>query len=322
MNALSQTRYGGADRLSLVSLDPLQPRHGELLVDVGASAVTQGDRRIRTGAFPGVTFVPGRLAIGIRGPGHRVPGTSYAGRVAAVGPGVSGFKPGDRVFGSAMHGAHATQVCVRADGPVTHTPVDVADAEAAALVYGGVTAVTFLCDMAQVASGERVCVLGASGGVGRVAVQLAKALGAHVTGVCSAAHADLVRGCGADVVVDYAREAYDAGEPYDVILDTIGVARFRDARRALTPRGRYLSLIVTTTLLLDMLRTRRSDQRAFTGAALGGRLEMDALAAFITRGALRAHIAARVPLERAVEAHVLLDQGNPGGELVLDIGRA
>lgn len=320
MHALSQTRYGNADQLALVPLHAPTPKANELLIDVFASAVTQGDRRIRTGEFPGITFIPGRLAIGLRGPRHRTPGTSFAGRVVACGDAVSGFRVGDRVFGSTMHGAHATQLCVSADGPVTHTPEGVSDAEAAALVYGGVTAVSFLCSMAKVSSGERVLILGASGGVGRVAVQLAKALGAQVTAVCSEAHAPLARRCGADVVIDYRRgPSFEDGTHYDVVLDTIGVSSFRRAKPHLRVGGRYLSLIMTARGIVDALVTMRGERRAFVGAALGSREVMDTLAAFMARGSLRAHIAGRFPLHAGAAAHQWLDRGNPGGELVIEV---
>jgi len=323
LTGLTIARYGAPDGLAVVAFEPKPPGPRELLVEVAASGVTQADRRIRSGEFPGVMFVPARLALGLTGPRRMPLGTTYAGRVVACGHETSGFAVGDRVFGEVMYGAHASHVCVSAQGAIARTPAGVSDIDAAALVYGSITAVTFLRTLANVAPNERVCILGASGGVGRVAVQVAKALGAHVTAVCSADHTELVRRCGADHVVDYRSSAYDADSArYDVILDTVAAVRFADARRALRPGGRYLCLLVSLRLLVDVLRTRRSDRRAFMGAAFADRAVMDAIAAWIDAGTLRANVAATYAFHDAHEAHACLERGNPGGELVIDMARA
>ena len=318
--AITQRRYGGPEQLSLVPVPPVGPKPSEVIVEVAASGVSQADRRLRAGDFPPLVAVPARLALGVLGPRNMPPGTTFAGRIVACGRDVSRFQVGDRVFGEVLFGAHATHLRVDESGAIARLSDAISDVDAAALVYGGITAIAFLRDMAAMQPGDHLCVLGASGGVGRVAVQLAKALGAHVTGVGGAHHAALIAECGADVVLDYRSSSYaDGGAMYDVILDTIGIETFRNARRALRDGGRYLNLVVSLRLIVDVLRSRRRDQRALTGTAIATPARLDALAAWIASGDIRAHIAARFPLADAPLAHACIEQGNPGGEVVLEI---
>jgi len=321
MQAITQRTYGSPDVLTLTDLPRPTVGAKDVLVAVHATAVTQGDRRLRAGAFPGVTWLPGRLAMGITGPRKPVTGTMFSGRVVAIGDEVSRFAVGDDVFGSVGHGAHAEEVVVAEGGPVARIPAGWSHDDAAAIPYGAVTALHFLRDLAAVKPGDRVCVLGASGGVGRYAVQLAKHLGAHVTAVSRAEHHDLTRSLGADAVVDREREDFrDQGAPYDVILDTVGASSFGRSRRALTATGRYLSLIVTVGLLMQQLFTKLfGRRRARAGIAMGGRQDMEDVAALAAAGVFRPVVAARFPLASVADAHAAVETGRVRGDVVLQV---
>ncbi|GII25230.1 NAD(P)-dependent alcohol dehydrogenase [Planosporangium mesophilum] len=231
MKAIVQDRYGSADVVRFEDVPAPSPGDGEVLVRVHAAGVDQGVWHVMTG----LPYL-GRAAFGLRRPRRRVLGMDLAGRVEAVGPGVTRFRPGDEVFGS-YAGAYAEYAC-GPQGRFAPKPARLTFEQAAAVPISAVTALQGLRDAGRVRPGQAVLVIGAAGGVGSFAVQLAKVLGAHVTGVCSGGKAELVRSIGADAVVDYAREDITDGNPrYDVILDLAGNRPLRQLRRALAPRG-------------------------------------------------------------------------------------
>ncbi|MEZ4268506.1 MAG: NAD(P)-dependent alcohol dehydrogenase [Myxococcota bacterium] len=321
MRAITQTTYGGPDRLSLAEVARPTPGPRDVLIEVHASAVTQGDRRLRAGDFPGITWLPGRLAIGLTGPRQPVCGTMFAGRVVERGAEVTRFSVGDAVFGSPGVGAWATHVAMPEDGSLAAMPAGLTFEEAASLPYGGVTALVFLGDLGQLAPGEHVCILGASGGVGRFAVQVARHMGAEVTAVSSRETHALVRSLGADHVVDYRTQDFtQTARPYDLVLDTVGTTSFRACRRALSPTGRYLSLLVTARLLIDMLVTRlRGGQRAITGVAMDRPQELDELRALAEAGVIRPVIDGVFPLEEIAKAHAHLESSATHGTVVVRV---
>jgi len=231
MRAIVQHAYGSADTLGLGEVARPVVGAGEVLVEVRAAGLDRGTWHLMTG-----TPYAARLAFGLRAPKNPVPGFDVAGVVVAVAAGVTRFAPGDEVFGVGR-GSFAQFTAARED-MLVHKPAGLSFAQAAAMPVSGLTALRGLTDVGRLQAGQRVLVIGASGGVGTYAVQIAKALGAHVTGVCSAAKADLVRSLGADDVIDYAREDFSAGgATYDLILDVAGNASVTRLRRALTPTG-------------------------------------------------------------------------------------
>ncbi|MEQ9318457.1 MAG: NAD(P)-dependent alcohol dehydrogenase [Polyangiaceae bacterium] len=320
MRAALNTQYGSPDVLRLHEIDRPRPDDHEVVVQVHASAVTQGDRRLRAADFPGVSALFGRLLIGVFRPRHSVGGTMFAGRVVEVGSSVTRYSVGDDVFGSVMHGAYAEYLAVAEGDAMATMPTAVTHAEAAAIPYGAGTALSFLRDLAGVQPGERVLVVGASGGVGRMAVQIAKHLGAEVTGVCGA-DADLVRELGADEVIDYRSEDFtERPHGWDVIFDTTEGDHFRTFRRALTARGRYLSLYVTPRLLWEMAVTAlRGGPRAMCGVAQGTAQLTEDLRELVEHGAVRAVIAQRFALSEVAAAHRLLEARRPHGSVVIDM---
>lgn len=323
MRAATNKNYGPPDVLRVTEQDRPTIKANQVLVEVEAAAVTQGDRRLRAADFPGLSAVFGRLLIGVFGPRQRVGGSAFAGRVVAVGAKVTRFSVGDDVYGSVMHGAYAEYLAVDEDAPMARMPSNVNYEQAAALPYGGVTALVFLRDIAKVQHGERVLIVGASGGVGRSAVQIAAHLGAEVTGVCSRGQ-DEVRALGAKAVIDYRKEDFARrGERWDVILDTTEGNHFRAFRAALTRTGRYLSLYVTVRVLVEMMWTAlRSGPRALVGVAMGDGQVLDDLRNIVEQGALSEPIAERHSLEHIVAAHRALEPRPPLGSVIVEVGDA
>ncbi|WP_329139856.1 NAD(P)-dependent alcohol dehydrogenase [Streptomyces sp. NBC_01476] len=231
MKAVVQDRYGSPDVLEIRDVAKPVAAENQVLVRIHAAAVNAADWHV----VRGDPYLA-RLSLGLRGPKREIPGRDFAGRVEAVGRGVRRFRPGDEVFGEA-DGAFAEYLCVP-DDAVEPKPANLDFAQAAALPLAGNTALMGLRDLGQVREGARVLVNGASGGVGPFAVQIAKAFGAHVTGVCSTRNQELVRSVGADHVIDYSQEDFTrAGERYDILFDLVGNHSLTAFRRALAPTG-------------------------------------------------------------------------------------
>lgn len=231
MRAIVQDRYGDTEVLRLEEVERPEPGREQVLIRVRAAGVDPSVWHVMAGRPLGV-----RPAFGIRGPRQRTRGTDVAGIVEAVGPGVTRFAPGDEVFGVAA-GSFADFTLASSEKGLALKPAGVSFAEAAVIPISGCTALQGL-RAGGLAAGTRVLVLGASGGVGSFAVQLAKVVGAHVTGVASANKLDLVSDLGADEVLDYTRQdPVDGTRRYDLILDTGGNRPLRELRRALTAKG-------------------------------------------------------------------------------------
>ncbi len=242
------TRYGPPEVLRLVELETPVPRKNEVRIRIGATAVTSSDNYVRGLLLTPAYRMMARLALGWIAPRRPVLGMVLSGVVDSVGARVRLFKEGDRVFGFSPYrfGAYAQYVCWPEDGLLAVRPVNLGDEEAAALPYGGLLAFHFL-RKAGVPAGRRVLVFGASGAVGTSAVQIARHLGAEVTGVCGGANADLVASLGAERVVDYRVEDFTKrAERYDLIFDAVGrrksAAALRNCRRALAPGGACVSV--------------------------------------------------------------------------------
>lgn len=322
MKAAVCNTYGSPDVLGLEEVKAPRPGGNEVMIRVLASPVTEGDRRIRAADFPGFTWLPGRLMVGLWGPRHRVQGTAFAGEVVVVGKDVTRFKKGDRVFGACMHGAQAEWMTMPEEGAMARMPESMTFEEASSLPYGAMTALVFLRDLGKVKRGDRVLVVGASGGVGRFAVQIARHLGAEVTGVCSR-NQDLVRALGASEVIDHREEDFTQGEgAFDVIFDLSGVVDFAACRRVLSGKGRFLSVYMTAGVLWDMARTSwSSGQSAHFGMVMGTREDMEELRALVELGAVSAVIDRTFSLEQIAEAHARLEE-KPRGSVVVKIPRA
>ncbi|KQW50965.1 NADPH:quinone reductase [Nocardioides sp. Root1257] len=237
MKALTQDRYGAADAMEFRDVDMPEPSEGQVRVRVVAAGMDRGAWHFMTGE----PYLMRVLGFGFRAPSVAVPGTNFAGVVEAVGPGVDTFKPGDEVYG-ATRGTFA-EYAVASVEKIAPKPAQLTFEQAAVLPYPSFVALQALRDIGHVQPGQRVLIVGASGAVGTVAVQLAVAFGATVTGVCSAKHAELVRSLGAGEVLDYSRDDFcDGSQRFDLIVDIGGRTPVGRLRRALTPAGTLVML--------------------------------------------------------------------------------
>ena len=322
--AILHTQYGAPDVLSLGTVDrPALRRDDDVLVRVHAANASIADHHIITGKPYLIRLTPYG---GVRRPRNRVPGMGLAGVVEAVGAGVTTLRPGDAVYGEAKSGAFAEYAVVPA-ALLAPKPATLSFEEAAAAPWG-VAALQGLRDAGGVTAGHSVLIIGASGGVGTWAVQIAKARGARVTAVCSTRAIDLVRGLGADHVIDYTREDFAVGEArYDVVLDLVGDRSIGDGKRVLTPRGTYVAcaarggdwfgpLFRLAALKLAYAFSRR---KVRTFIASPNRDDLVALAQLIDAGRARPVIERRYPLAEVPAALAHVGAGHARGQTVITI---
>ncbi|MDZ5622427.1 NAD(P)-dependent alcohol dehydrogenase [Nocardioides sp. HM23] len=316
MRAAVAERYGPPEVVRIVEMPMPAPRRREVLVRVRSVAVTVADARVRGSRYPR-GFTPfARAAFGILRPRRPVLGMAFSGTIEAVGSEVQGFSVGDAVAGMTGFGmgAHAEYVAVAAT-KVVPKPAGVSHDEAAAVLFGGSTALAYLRDKAAVQPGATVLVNGASGAVGSAAVQLAKHLGATVTAVTSTANVELVRKLGADEVVDYtATPAAELTTKYDVVMDAVGNIGLAAGRRLLTEHG-VLLLVVAD--FWDLLRARGN---AKAGTPPERAEDFAELLGLVADGHLTAVIddaVAEDGLEALVAAHARVDSGRKVGDLVI-----
>jgi NADPH:quinone reductase-like Zn-dependent oxidoreductase len=240
MRAAVFTEYGPPDVLQIKDVAKPVPKDNEILVRIHATTVCAADYRIRK-ADPFIV----RFVIGLWRPKKiHILGMEFAGTIESVGKAVTRFAAGDQVFGATgfKFGAHAEYACLPEDGTLAIKPVNMTLEEAAAVLFGGFTALHFL-RKAKIQAGQKVLIYGASGSVGTFAVQLAKHYGANVTGVCSTANLELVKSLGADEVVDYTREDFSkAGKIYDAVVDTVGKSGFSRSLKSLKRGGYYVQI--------------------------------------------------------------------------------
>ncbi len=295
----------------------------EVLVRIKATTVVQADIRMRAFRVPLSFWVPARFAIGITKPKRPILGTEFAGVVEGIGKDVQRFKVGDDVFGLTGHdgGCYAEYRCVPQDGPVALKPNDLSFEEAAALPMGGLTAWHFL-RKGSVGRGQKVLVYGASGSIGTYAVQLAKHLGAEVTGVTSTANLDLVRSLGADNVIDYTKEDFSqAGAVYDVVFDTVGKSSISASMRSLRKGGCYLQTVATPGTSLRMRWAAfTTGNRLIGGVMAGTGDDLAFLGKLAGTGKIKPYIDRSFAMEQIVEAHRYVELGHKKGNVTITVG--
>jgi len=320
MKAAIYDRYGPPEVVRIAEVPTPSPKDGEVLIRVHASTVSSADHRVRSLNLPAGFQLFGPLAFGIVRPRQPILGTELSGVVEAVGKDVTSFRPGDHVFAfpGGSFGAHAEYRTMPADGRVARAPASIPLVEAAALSFGGGTALHFL-RKGGVRAGERILVNGASGAVGVALVQLAHRLGAEVTGVCSGANAELVRSLGADRVIDYTQgDIFADGSRYDVVADSVGTLPIARARHGLVPGGRLLGILGTLGELVRAPFVR--DIKVIAGPAEERAEDLGLFAQYVEDGTFRPVIDRTYRLEEIVEAHRYVDTGRKRGSVLVTIG--
>lgn len=317
-------QYGPPEILQVTDVPTPTPKAGEVLIRVHATTASAADYRLRGANFPPMMGLAGRLAFGVRRPRKQILGGAFAGVVEAAGARVTRLHPGNVVFGStgAHLGAYAEYVCLPEDAPVVEMPANMTFEEAAAIPFGAMTALHFLRDKGRLRGGQRALIYGASGAVGTAAVQIARHLGAHVTGVCSTANLELVRSLGADRVIDYTREDFTQGsERYDLIFETVGKSSVPRAKHLLTEGGVYIVNVITPgavpQLLISPLRRGRKVVGGIAPESLDNLRDVKEM---VESGALKAVIDRVYPLEQIVDAHRYADTGRKKGNVVITMG--
>ena len=322
MKAVVRDTYGPVDVLRLAEIAKPVAGHGEVLVRIHAAGVDQGVWHLMVG----MPYVMRLAGFGIRAPKNPLLGYDLAGRVEAVGAQADLFQPGDEVFGT-CRGSFAEYAVARVDR-LAAKPVNVSFDEAAATPISGYAALQAVRGHGKVQVGQRVLIIGAGGGVGTFAVQIAKAAGAVVTGVCGTSKVELVRSIGADHVIDYTKQDVgEDGERYDVILDIAGNRPLSQLRRALTPRGTLV--IVGAEDAGDWIGIRRQLRAAalspFVRQKLGFYIskerseDLAELRTLLEAGAIRAVVDRRFPLDAVPEAIRYLRDGRARGKIVITV---
>ncbi len=328
MKAIIFTEYGSPDVLRLADVAKPTPGDNEILVRVRATPVNYGDLTARDFAhsrfnMPALLYLPARLSFGWNKPKINIPGSELSGDVEAVGSAVTKFKPGDAVFayvGMKM-GANAEYLCIPENGMAALKPADMDYAEASTLPYGAIMASSLLRKV-NLQPGQKVLINGASGGIGSMAVQLARHhYSAEVTGVCGTPRVDYVKALGADRVIDYKNEDFTQnGETYDVIFDILGRLSFARARHSLKPDGILLYASFKGRALLDMLWTALFSRRKVICSLADEKVgDMELVRELAEAGKVRAVIDRSFPLEQAGHAHRYVESGNRQGSVVLTI---
>jgi NADPH:quinone reductase-like Zn-dependent oxidoreductase len=319
MKAIVQDKYGPAEVLAAQDIGKPEIGENEVLVRVHAASIHIGDWILMSG----VPYVM-RMATGLTKPKDRIPGTDVAGTVEAVGAKVHTFRAGDEVFGWCA-GAFA-EYASAPEAQFVKKPTNLTFEQAAAVGVSATTALQLLRDDGKVKPGQNVLINGASGGVGTFAVQIAKAFGAEVTGVCSTANVEMVRSIGADHIIDYTRVDFRQGtERYDLILDNVGDHSMSDTRRALTPTGMLISnggghsggklgRVIRASLAAMFVR-----QQAKPSVKTTNRADLIALKAFAEAGKISPVIGGTYPLEKTAEAIAHVATGHARGTLVISM---
>jgi NADPH:quinone reductase-like Zn-dependent oxidoreductase len=319
MRAVVQDRYGSADVLRMARIARPDPAADEVLLRVHAAGLDRGTWHLMAGKPYAV-----RLAIGIHRPRQPVAGKDVAGIVVAVGAAVTRFAVGDEVYGIGV-GTFADHAVAK-EGKLARKPANLTFPEAAVVPVSGITALRAVTDVGRVEPGHHVLIIGASGGVGSYAVQIAKALGARVTGVCSTAKVDLVRGLGADHVIDYTREDFaDGRQRYDVILDIAGNPTVSRLRRALTPTGTAVliggedgdRLTGMNRQFLALARALFIRQRVALLTPVERAAHIERLTELIAAGQVTPSVDRTYPLEQAPEAMRRLEAGEVRGKVAI-----
>lgn len=323
MKAIVLTEYGSPEGLQLKEVEHPTPKDNEILMRIRATTVTAGDAEIRTLNFPIWLMLPIRMYVGWGKPRDFILGQEFAGDITAVGKTVTRFKEGDPVFGTTgfRFGAYAEYACLSEAGTLAIKPSNMSYEEAAAVPVAGIEALHFVRST-NIQSGQKVLIIGAGGSIGTIGLQLARSLGAEVTGVDSTGKLDMLRSIGADHTIDYTQEDFaESGQTYDVIFDVMGKSSFSGSMRSLKPNGVFF--LGGNSGPAEWLRAQwvstTGSKRVIVGAANQATEDLVFLRDLIEAGKLKAIIDRRYPLEETAEAHRYVDTGQKKGNVVITV---
>ena len=330
MKAIVFTEYGSPDVLQLKEVAKPTPKDDEILVRVHATPVNYGDLTARNFAnlsssefnMPTPLWLPARMSFGWNKPKINILGGELAGEVEAVGKKVKKFKPGDQVFAyTGMNmGANAEYLCLPEAGIVALKPANLTYEEASTLPYGAIMALSLLRKV-NIRPGQKVLINGASGGIGSMAVQVAKHFGTEVTGVCGTPRLEYVKSLGADKVIDYTKDDFTRnGETYDLIFDILGRSSFSRLKRSLKPNGIYLLASYKMKQLFQMFRTSMfGGQKVICAMASEKSEDLVFIKELVEAGKIKTIIDKCYPLEQAAEAHRYVESGLKKGPVVITL---
>ena len=315
MKAIVYTKYGPPEVLQIKEVEKPTPKDKEILIRVKATAVNSADWRLRK-AEPFAV----RLFFGLMKPKKNILGVVLSGEIEAIGKDVKLFKVGDQVFGTTgmSLGAYAEYKCLPENAVLAFKPNNITHTEAAVIPFGGTTALHFL-RKANIKSGQKVLINGASGAVGTAAIQLAKYFGANVTGVCSTANIDLVKSLGADKVIDYTKEDFTKnGETYDVIFDTVNKISFSHSLRSLNKSGvLILGAAGVPEMFQGLWTSMTSTKKVITGVISEKAEDMFFLKGLIDADKMKPVIDRTYSLEQTGVAHAYVEKGHKKGNVAI-----
>lgn len=306
MKAVIYTKYGSPEVLKIKDIDKPKPKEDEILIKIHSATVTSGDVRLRSSDFPPLFWLPARLIFGLFKPKKKILGHEFSGVVEEVGNGVAEFTVGDHVFGTTTMlttGSYAEYICVPQkwkNGVVGLKPKNLTHQESAALPVGAMTAM-YLLEKATITKGQNVLIYGASGSVGSYAVQIAKILGASVTGVCSTANFEMVQSLGAKTLIDYHKEDFSQrSEKFDIVFDAVGKTTKAKAKRILKTKGNFVSVNMLTKENIEHLKLIKE---------------------WSDKGKLTPFIDKTFQLDDIRKAHEYVEKGHKRGNVVIEVSK-
>ena len=331
MKAIICTEYGPPDVLQLKEVEKPAPKDNEILIRIYATSVNYGDltardfRNITPRQFnmPFLFWLIAKISFGLKKPNIKILGSEFAGEIEATGKDVKRFKKGDQVFGylGQSMGAYAEYLCMPENGCMANKPANMTYEEAAVVPMGAIMALHLLREKGNIQPGQKILVNGASGSIGSAAVQIAKAFGAEVTGVCGTPRLEFVKSLGADKVIDYTQEDFtQSGETYDLIFDVLGKGSFSRSKSSLSQNGRYLFASFKMKQLFQMLWTSMiGSKKVICALAPGSTEDLISVKDLIEAGKIKSVIDRSFPLEQSAEAHRYVETGHKKGHVVITV---
>jgi NADPH:quinone reductase-like Zn-dependent oxidoreductase len=329
MKAVICTKYGGPEVLKLVELDIPTPKHNEVLIKNHGTSINTVDMLHRGGKAPKVAFFGIKTLVGLglrssfgglRKPKQKIPGGGFAGEISSVGKEVTDWKVGDHVYGYAEQGGSSAEYLVAPASVLAKKPSNLSFIEAAAVPGGSTPALIAFRDLAPPKKGQKVLIIGASGGIGTFAVQMAKNVyGTEVTGVCGPTNVDMVKEIGADFVIDYTKEDYTKNDViYDIIFDVATAQNLSKCKKILAADGTYISNnpISTPKSIFNMIT---NNKRFKTGTADESAAAMNTIREWIEEGKIKPVIDKVYPLRQTADAHRHYETGRSKGRVVIGI---